>query len=441
MRVRHYVYLAVTALVITALAAVFSMSAQAQTATRAFYGPFPSWRQVKCEGADDTAMLQNELNVLGNPGHSPVLYINPGTCRLTATLHIDQEHGGCRYGGVSILGADPATTKMLWAGPSDINQPMLSWGCMFDSRFGRLTWDGGGRAVTVYWQSQLPEYSSTNRHEDEFFVNLDPNGVAIRSGGQGVGDAEVEYLREHFIGPMQAGMLLYDYNSVDHWVHNSEFIGPMEAGVANFVSTQNGAGNFGIDHSNFINVTADAQLANPGFFTTTGNYSRGNHWHVHALASGSAAATWTSLSETIIDPDPTQSQFEFGNPGPLFVGDLHLRSSRDREGISRVVEGYTGNPGGDTSSIGNTSSASGGGQYNVPIPGLGRDFTNSGELYGLDDHPGQSISDPGPYTIMTPSRSTLPVIEVQNGDIASALSQAGSQHVIVHVPFGQYVPS
>jgi len=198
---RRYLILAVLGLAFL-LTPAFLQSASAATTT-AFYGPFPSWRQVQCGGADDTAMLQSELNVVGTDGHSPVLYIQPGTCRLTSTLHIDKEHGGCRYGGVSLLGADPATTRMLWAGPSDPNQPMLEYGCMFNSRFGRLTWDGGSSAQTVYWQSQVPEYSSGNRHEDEFFVNLSSSAVAIRSGGQGVGDSEAEYVRLHFIGPIE----------------------------------------------------------------------------------------------------------------------------------------------------------------------------------------------------------------------------------------------
>ena len=34
--------------------------------------------------------------------------------------------------------------------------------------------------------------------------------------------------------------------------------------------------------------------------------------------------------------------------------------------------------------------------------------------------------------------STLPVIDVQNGDIAAALAQAGDQAVIVHIPFGKW---
>ena len=41
-----------------------------QTATPAeeFLGPFPSWTQVQCSGADDTSMLQSALNSLGTPG-------------------------------------------------------------------------------------------------------------------------------------------------------------------------------------------------------------------------------------------------------------------------------------------------------------------------------------------------------------------------------------
>ena len=58
---------------------------------------------------------------------------------------------------------------------------------------------------------------------------------------------------------------------------------------------------------------------------------------------------------------------------------------------------------------------------------------------GLDDTYGQDIVDPGPINLPpTPPASRLPIIEVQNGDIAAALAQAGNQAAIVHIPFGKW---
>src|SRR5258708_39019006 len=76
-----------------------------------FAGPFASWRMVQCTGQDDSALLQKELNTLGREG-SPVLYIKPGTCRITATLRLE----GTQY--VTLLGHDPADTRITYAGPA-----------------------------------------------------------------------------------------------------------------------------------------------------------------------------------------------------------------------------------------------------------------------------------------------------------------------------------
>src|SRR5947208_16656674 len=57
-----------------------------------FVGPFSSWSNVKTtykaagDGlADDTAAIQNALDELGTPGHSPVLFLPAGKYRITKT--------------------------------------------------------------------------------------------------------------------------------------------------------------------------------------------------------------------------------------------------------------------------------------------------------------------------------------------------------------------
>ena len=137
--------------VLALLAAIFTLPGFAQLQSQAveeFVGPFPSWRQVQCTGGDDTALLQNELDTLGRSG-SPVLYIQPGVCRITSTLRLGQgagATGGVHY--VSMLGHDPADTTILWAGPR--GGKMFEVNGVAHSRFGRLTWDGGGLADMAY---------------------------------------------------------------------------------------------------------------------------------------------------------------------------------------------------------------------------------------------------------------------------------------------------
>jgi hypothetical protein len=82
-----------------------------------FVGPFPSWANLKTAyGAvgdgvtDDTAAIQKALNALG-PGN-PILYFPAGTYKITRSLSL----GG--QSSVGIIGADPATTTILWAGNS-----------------------------------------------------------------------------------------------------------------------------------------------------------------------------------------------------------------------------------------------------------------------------------------------------------------------------------
>src|SRR4030088_3447339 len=80
--------------------------------TEEFVGPFASWHQVQCGGADDTAVLSSALKEGGTAGASPVLFITPGTCRITTTLTLGPV-GGQGKQFITILGADPATTRIV----------------------------------------------------------------------------------------------------------------------------------------------------------------------------------------------------------------------------------------------------------------------------------------------------------------------------------------
>src|SRR5688572_5660182 len=78
-----------------------------------FVGPFPSWANLKTgygakgDGvADDTGPFQTALDQLGTTGKPTVLFVPAGTYRITAGLLVKLRTG------VSIIGADPATTTI-----------------------------------------------------------------------------------------------------------------------------------------------------------------------------------------------------------------------------------------------------------------------------------------------------------------------------------------
>src|SRR4030095_11521981 len=102
------------------------VSAQPEKASTAFpvlgdefLGPFPSWTSVKTaygavgDGvADDTKALQQGLVALGTAGPSPVLFVPAGTYRITRPLALSYTIN------ISIVGEDPARTRLVWDGPA-----------------------------------------------------------------------------------------------------------------------------------------------------------------------------------------------------------------------------------------------------------------------------------------------------------------------------------
>ncbi|MBV9597052.1 MAG: hypothetical protein JOZ87_09310, partial [Chloroflexi bacterium] len=405
-------------------------SGQTPAPAEEFVGPFPSWTEIQCSGTDDTNLLQTALNNVGLPGQSPVLYIAPGTCRITSTLRLGTSTGVSKH-QITILGADPGTTRIVWAGPA--GGTMLAVDGVGHSRYGRLTWDGGGSARAVYVLSQTPNtgmyYSAANRHEDEVFSDLAPDGVAVRAGDSGIGDSETEWIRCHFLGPMAAGILLKNFNVGDYWIWDSEFKN-VSYGVTNIISnSENGAGWFAVNRSNFLNSqVADMAIANTGFFSSRWNYSVGSGQHVLSYPIGNAPSAWTAQGETVIDP--VHTSYSFGSVGPFGLLDSTIRDNAG-DGRVSVNEGYAAQPGGDLWAAGNRFSSA-----NAPPYTTGA----SGRVHiGGDDQGDAAIQDPGPLALPpAPPASSAAVIEVQNGDIAAALASAGSSRAVVHVPYGTY---
>ena len=141
-----------------------------------FVGPFPSWINIKTAyGAkgdgitDDTAAFQRALTELGTAGHGDVLWIPAGTYKITSQITLSSRIG------VSIIGEDPATTILKWAGPGVFSTNSTT-GSMFVinnvaySRFDRLTFDGSGSPIVLVdqaWDGVSNYFDTGNEYADD----------------------------------------------------------------------------------------------------------------------------------------------------------------------------------------------------------------------------------------------------------------------------------
>ncbi len=156
-----------------------------------FVGPFPSWKNVKTDygavgdgKADDTDAIQKGLDDLRLHKQSNVLYIPPGTYRITRTLAtLRKAHTECM--GVAVIGEDPAGTIIRWDGPAD--QIMFHYDAWY-SKISRLTLDGRGKAkVALAYGGGFSTYNETS---DMVFQDVG-DGMAMATGNNGQAENEV----------------------------------------------------------------------------------------------------------------------------------------------------------------------------------------------------------------------------------------------------------
>src|SRR5262249_9541305 len=142
--------------------AYFPARALTSTVEDEFVGPFSSWTNVKTTfGAkgdgvtNDTVAIQNALNAIKS-GMVNVLYFPAGTYKITSGLTLNTASATRT---VEIIGADPATTRIKWAGAT--GGMMLTATAFELSKVARITWDGNSVAATGFL-SGLKFGSSTN---------------------------------------------------------------------------------------------------------------------------------------------------------------------------------------------------------------------------------------------------------------------------------------
>ena len=210
-----------------------------------------------------------------HPIYKQVIYFPPGKYLIRSTLKIQAR------AGLTLQGASPTQTKILWGGdkpacpPIEINcslyfaknpPAMLLYDGSKQLRFVGITWDGAGIISEGIHQSYLPNsvecypsnstpawytppangcvcknkkdisqacenfkriYSgkfstSFNEHEDENFQNLEYGivGNAWPSWYQGDG---ATVIRNRFINNSKAGIAVGESNALDWWIWSSSF--------------------------------------------------------------------------------------------------------------------------------------------------------------------------------------------------------------------------
>jgi len=391
-----------------------------------FVGPFASWLNVKTvygakgDGVtDDTAAIQKALNALASTGGG-TLYFPAGTYIISSTL------SPSAITRSQIIGQDPSTTIIKWAGSSG--------GVMFQisgykwSKEGRLTWDGSGTAGTGEYQASIaPDYGTSVTNFDEVFQNM---GYGLRIGTGSNADDTRTILRCKFINNTSAGVSVESWNAISIMVWYSTFQNDA-IGITNGV-----AGVYSVLYNTFLGSTiSDIWDVNGDFLSVRGNYSSGSNQFYHHTAVGQNTNTDIFQGNTVLDTKIAVA-IQALNPQQMTLVDNKIRSKSGATGPAASVNA-SGGVGGDLISIGNTYTVS------SPISVVGGIPTDSSTLD--DQIVSYSQVNGTPLTLPTPQKLNRQIIEVAAGasasTIQSAINSAGAyqgQRPVVHLPKGLY---
>ena len=387
-----------------------------------FVGPFASWVNLKTtygatgDGvADDTAPLQAALNDVGTDGHPPVLFVPSGTYRITSTVQLKSRLH------ISIVGEDPSTTTLRWAGPEN---GVLMWiSGMGYSKVDRLTFDGAGTAsvlVDQSWDCTGPIFDTANEYADDRFRDA---AIGIRGGNNDCGFAETSVWRGRFTNLTTAGIALKNFNALDLWVWYTLFDG---CGVG--VTNDPGAGNFHVYNSLFRNSkTSDMFIKNTGGFAIRNNTSIGSKAFWTTVTNFHHPAYVTLQGNLISTTAPTP--ILIGNQGPAVIIDNRINSA---ERAAPIAVGYEqAGRDGDALVVGNQFAST-------------AQFVVHGRALAFDNVAGSPVQVSEPALPPTPTHRQRQVFDVPVGAKAATIQKAidaaanAGQRAVVHLPAGEY---
>jgi hypothetical protein len=300
----------------------------------------------------------------------------------------------------SIIGQDPATTTIKWAGGGLDVMFRLSGNGHF--RVNRLTFDGN----SIAYAGPLEYYSGTgnffdtgNEYADDVIKNFVFYGFDCGDGAAGC--AEVSLLRDTFSGN-GAGIELGDSNALDIWTWYGTFTNNGKG-----VENTNGGGNFHVFNSNFSgSTTKDIGISNTGLFTLYNNYSAGSAQFV--VCAGSHNPSVLLLESNVILNTTTSPEISCGNQGPIIALDNTISG---RVGATAPVISLS-DSGSDILTTGNTYTI---GTANVCS--AGGSVQSAGRCHDLGDSVVAQTS---------PSAPTLPGTPLNRGRTIYEASASGS---------------
>ncbi len=416
-------------LVVTFVALVLSAGMKpVEVAAAEFFGPFPSWANVKTEfgavgdgQADDTAAIQRALDsmrMLASP--KKVLYFPAGTYRITSTIELIRISHNEPL-GMSITGEDPETTIIKWDGPA--GESMFLYDAWYAS-LSRLTFDGAGKAKTAIQHG--PAFATANECTDCIFKDVQ---FGIEAGLRD-GIAETAVLRCRFYRCTQAGISIQNFNTLDWYLWNCWFE-DCRVGITN----EFGAGNFHVYQSTFLRSTdADLSIRHTGYFSFVDNVSIGSRRFFHAkrALNWQDNETWGSQAtlqgNLVLDPrDRVPIVIE--NNGPNMLIDNTIRT----RGSGLLVRNTPPSGIADLIAVGNRWT-NGALQVQGRLTELDNTVVEAGAIKDVE-------VEPTPFA----AKVELPVIEVPAGADAATIQAAIDQAVamkgqrpVVHLPKGNY---
>ena len=221
---------------------------------------------------DDTAAIQAALNDLKNvrTNNWSVLYFPAGTYIITQQLTTSRStHED--YLGANIIGQEPNTTIIKWAGPQGGN--MLWWDAWYD-KISRLTFDGSSSA---YWAIvRKGSFSTASELSDLIFHDFTGGCINLGNGeSQGIAEELITRSRFYRCG---TAIATWNYNTLDIWVWHNYF-------EDNSLAVHSATGDYQVYDNRFVrSSTADLSSYMAMSVSFVNNISLGSKSFMTAIA-------------------------------------------------------------------------------------------------------------------------------------------------------------